>query len=105
MTNIPGGADAAAAIHAAFAVPVAYTGAGVSGESLDAVRSDRAADAFTGPGSTLRETSFEIRIADLPESPRKGDRIVDGEDASWAVIDITRRDDIDAWVLIVERSA
>jgi len=104
VSGLPGGAAALADIHAAFAAPVRYTGAGLSAGQVQAVRSDRPADSFQGPGGTLREVGFEIRAAQLPQEPDKGDELVenDGSGPAWRVVDITRRDDVDAWHLIVE---
>lgn len=103
----PAAANAAAAIHAAFReeLPVRYTGAGVTNRSVAAVKVDIAADSFQGPGKTLRQISFEVQQCALPEPPGKGNRIVelDGDGTVWRVIDITRRDDVGAWVLIVEQ--
>lgn len=106
MSNLPGGDTALAAIHAAFAKPVRYTGAGLTAGQVQAVRSDKAADAFQGPGETLREVCFEIPVDELPQQPNKGDLLVDRDGAgdSWIVIDVTRRDDVDAWALVVELS-
>jgi hypothetical protein len=93
-----------AAIHAAFAEPVAYTGAGLGGATIAAIKSDEAGDPFQGPGSTVRKISFEVLQAALPGTPAKGNIIVHAG-TSWRVIDITRRDDVAAWALIVERAA
>lgn len=107
MSNLPGGDGAVAAIHAAFAKPVRYTGAGLAAGQVQAVRSDSAADAFHGPGETLRVVSFEILAGQLPQEPDKGDLLVDRDGAgdTWLVLDATWRADVDAWVLIVEQSS
>ncbi|MBP6031258.1 MAG: hypothetical protein KA533_07505 [Sphingobium sp.] len=92
-----------AAIHAAFADPVVYTGAGLTAAPLTAICSDVPADAFLGAGATARHISFEFRASDLPSAPGKGDIIVhDG--VNWSVIDIVRRRDIAAWSLSVEKA-
>lgn len=93
-----------AAIHAAFADPVIYTGAGLSAAPITAVFSDVPADAFLGAGASARHISFELRASDLPSAPGKGDLIVhDG--VTWSVIDIVRRRDIAAWSLSVEKAS
>lgn len=101
MTDVPGADAELAAIHAEFAVPVTYTGAGLAGESVDAVVSDVAADVFQGPGDTLRQISFEVLFGSLPGTPDKGDTITDADDTVWVVDDVTRRGDVGAWVLVV----
>jgi hypothetical protein len=103
------GAEAAAEIHAAYAEdePVRYTGAGLTNEPLAAVKYDVPAEAFQGPGNTLRQVTFEILQAALPQDPAKGNMIVenDGSGQGWRVNDITRRDDVFAWHLVVEKTA
>jgi hypothetical protein len=106
VTDIPGGEADAAAIHAAFAETVRYTGGGLTAASISAVRSDVPADAFSGPGATARQVSFEVLQADLTADPANGDTLVDGdgEGATWTVVDVTRRDDVASWSLIVEEA-
>jgi hypothetical protein len=94
------GAAEAADIHAEFAEPVSYTGAGLVGGAVLAVRFDVGADPFQGAGETMRQVSYEVRQADLPERPRKGDGIDDAT-GSWNVSEVVRRDDVGAWRLIV----
>jgi hypothetical protein len=96
-------AAALADIRAAYEEPVIYTGAGLVGATIAAIPSDSAALPFQGPGSTAREVSFEIGQASLPEEPRNGNLIQHGG-KNWSVIDITQRDDIAAWVLVVEEA-
>lgn len=90
----------AANIHAAFAVPVQWVPAVGAQKEIAAVKSDMPAPGFPGEGATLRMISWEVRQSDVT-SPSKGDRIVHGA-TTWRVIDITRRDDVGAWELIVE---
>ena len=94
-------AAAAASIHAAFAEPILYSGAGLSDAEITAVPSDLAAPAFEGAGSTLRTLTFEIPKSLLPLRPRKGDQIRWNSDA-YIVDDITERTDVFAWVLGVQ---
>lgn len=98
MSSMPGGDDAAAAIHAAFAKPVRYTGAGLLNARVPAVRSGRTGAGFQGP------TTFEVRKDALAADPAKGDTLVekDGAGARWQVFEITSLDDVDAWRLGVE---
>jgi hypothetical protein len=101
-------AAAAASIHATFAaeLPVRYTGAGLINQPVQAVKSDTSAEPFQGAGNTLRQISFEIQQAALPGEPGKGNGIVedDGAGQAWLVNDVTRRDDIGAWILVVEEA-
>lgn len=100
------GGRAAADIHSAFAedLPVRYTGAGLTAAAIAAIKSDVPGEPFQGAGKTLRTISFEVRQADLPQDPRKGNTIVedDGAGAAWRVNEVRRRDDNEAWELIVE---
>lgn len=97
--------DALRAVHAAFASDVLYERAGAPAFPRSAVRSDTPAEGFQGAGATLRQLSYEVLQSDFvgEAKPAKGDVIVDGADR-WKVIDVTRRDDIGAWVLIVARA-
>lgn len=95
MPAIPGTADDLAAIHDAFAEDVTYTGAGLSGVTVSAVVND-----VSEPG--YEKKSFEIRFSALPEGPGKGDTIEDSAGDVWAVTDVDRRNDIDAWEIFVE---
>lgn len=98
-------AEALADIAGAFAMRVRYTGAGLADGEIDAVKSDDAAAAFQGPGEGLRTISFEVAQAALPQRPRKTDTLVEVDSgAAWKVNDITRRDDLAAWLLIVEEA-
>jgi hypothetical protein len=94
---------ALAAIHAAFAEPVVYSGAGLDEAAITAVPTEAAADAYQGPGATTRKQAFEVPFSFLPSDPSKTDTLVhDG--LRWRVNDITRRDDVAAWLLVVERA-
>ncbi len=97
------GAQAAlAAIDAAFSEVVVYAGAGLSEPTpVYVIWSDGAAPAFQGPGTTARTVSFEIPQTTLPERPAKADRITRGGYV-WKPNDVTRRDDIGKWEVIVE---
>jgi hypothetical protein len=99
---LPGETAALAAIRSAYGEPVAYTGAGVVEAPLTAVRSEVPADEFQGWAGKARRVSFEIAQADLPEQPRKND-VIAYAGGDWRVIDVNRRDDVEAWVLFVER--
>lgn len=90
-------------VRAAYEEPVTYTGAGLDEEVVMAIPSDSAAMPFQGAGATAREVSFEIAQAALPERPRKGNLIDHGAN-HWKVNDITQRDDVAAWVLVVEEA-
>lgn len=90
-----------AAIHAEFAEPVIYTGAGLTDSPITAIPSDFEDDGMT---RTVRRRTYEIQFAELPGEPGKADHIVhDGE--TWSVIDKERHRDVQAWVLSVEKVA
>lgn len=103
MTDLPGAEADAAAIHAAFAKWVRYTGAGLASGRILAVRSHLPADQFMGGGS-VRQLCFELQKADLPGVPDNGDVLVEADGAGpiYNVIEVTDRDDVDAWVVKVE---
>lgn len=95
---------AGAEIFAAFAVPVRFEP--VSGPVIDpllAVYGQESAPSFDGPGASTRHSSWRVRRSAVP-NPRKGDVIVEGA-TRWAVIDITRHDDVAEWELAVEVTA
>ena len=104
MIDLPGSEAELAAIHAAFAETVTYTGGGLTSADISAVRSDVPADAFAGPGSTARQISFEVLASAFPAEPANGDTLVDATAQGWKVIDVTRRRDVAAWSLIVEET-
>lgn len=94
--------DAAAIIDAIFAdeEELIYTGAGLTAAPILAIRSDVPALDFDGAGKTLRKITYEIAQADLPERPDKTNTFQHrGHD--WKVEDVTKRDDIGKWELIV----
>lgn len=132
MTNVPGADADAIAIHNAFAKTVQYSGEGLrvsdvgvllAGKAIvlagyrpliswapdaavvSAVKSDQPADPFQGAGNSARMIKFEILKSVLPSIPAKDDEIVEVSGIDWSVIDITDRDDIGAWDLIVERAS
>lgn len=91
-------------VHGAFAEPIVYTGAGLSGAGITGIFADVPADSFTGPGQSARHCSFELRKIDLPQRPANGDTLVhDGLD--WTVIDVIDRRDVAAWVVTVETAS
>lgn len=104
MADVPGADAEAAAIHAAFAVRIFYTGAGLTSLAVDAVISDTPSEPFMGAGSTARRREYEIREGVFASNPSNGDTILDSA-GSWRVIDVTRRRDVDAWVLAAERAS
>lgn len=89
-----------AAIHAEFADPITYTGAGVTAKPITAIFSD-VEDG--DPTRTLRRVTFEIQFADLPAEPGKGD-IIEHETGRWSVNDRETHRDVSAWVLTVEKA-
>lgn len=103
MSEWPGSETFAAEIHAAFATPITYQAPGGAVVPVSGVYSDVPSPGFFGEGATQRTISWEVQQADVAD-PVKDARIVSGTKA-WRVIDITPRDDVGAWELIVERSA
>lgn len=98
------GDEAAADIHAALSTPAVYNGAGLTSGPVAVIKRDVPASEFLGEGRTLRQISFEVRQEALPQAPAKGNTIVhDG--TTWRVNDITRREDVGAWQLVVERTS
>lgn len=92
---------AGAEIFAAFAVPVRYEP--VTGPVIDpllAVFGQEAAPTFDGPGATTRHSHWRVRRSAVT-NPKRGDVIV-ASAVRWAVIDITRHDDVAEWELAVE---
>lgn len=93
-------ARAGAAIDKTFGVEIIYTGAGLTNKAIIAIKQDTAAQPFVGPGDTLRRITYEVHQADLPQEPTKRNTFVhDG--IRWQVDDITKRDDIGKWELVV----
>lgn len=105
MPDFPDAAAELAAIRAEFAVEVFYTGGGFIDEPVQAVESEEIADSFVGPGETLRRTTFEIGLDDLPTDPAKGHTLIHPDGTEWRVIEFARRRDIGAWLLTVEVAA
>lgn len=96
---------ASAAIDAAFAVSVTYSGAGIALDGpIAAIRDDSPGSAFLGPGESTTTVGFEIKRAALPRRPRKGD-LIDDAAKVWRVINVQDRDAVSAWFAIVEESA
>ena len=93
-------------IHAAFADPIVYDGAGLVGATISGTKCDASGETYQGAGDTLRHTWFEVRKKDLPQEPGRDtithtDRMT-GVTTAWTVIDKVSRDDIGAWELTVE---
>ena len=103
MSEFPGSDAFAAEIHEAFAQPVIYTPDGGAPEEITAIYSDEPAPNFDGAGATLRTISWEVRQSDVANPQH--DAMIEANGKVWRVNDITRRDDVGAWVLIVERAA
>lgn len=94
---------AGAAIDRVFAdpAPIIYTGAGLTASPVSAIRTDDPAPEFTGPGQSARTIGYEVAIAALPNKPSKSDYFAH-RGRKWRVIDITTRDEISKYVLIVQ---
>jgi hypothetical protein len=90
--------DASADIDAAFGVAVIYTGAGLAGVEIAAIRGDYAAPNFEGAGKTERAVTFEVAQADLPQRPTNSNTFTSGG-VKFRVQDVTKRDDIGKWEL------
>ncbi len=94
---------AGAAIDRVFAdpSPIIYTGAGLTAGSVSAIRTDDAAPDFAGPGQSARTIGYEVAMASLPSKPSKSDYFTH-RGRKWRVIDITTRDEIGKYALIVQ---
>ena len=97
-------AAALAVLQSTFGEPVSYHGAGLTGGSVTAIRSDVPGDPYEGLSGRKRRVIFEIPTLSLPDKPSKIDRIVEADETEWKVIDITHLSDVGAWSLVVERS-
>ncbi|MCP3732013.1 hypothetical protein M9978_16430 [Sphingomonas sp. MG17] len=91
-------------IRALYGRPVAYTGAGLTDETIIAIRSDTRAVPHEGFAGRPNGLSFEIFRDDFPQEPRKGNLIVEEDGSRWSVIDRNEADDIDSWILSVEEA-
>ncbi|HVJ02355.1 MAG TPA: hypothetical protein VM662_09245 [Sphingomonas sp.] len=98
----PEEADALGAIRARYSAPVTYTGAGLNGASIPAIRSDSGAATAQGLEGRAARVSFEIETALLPQEPRIGNLIVEADGGRWSVIDRAPLPDVAAWLLFVE---
>lgn len=107
MTDLPGGEAAARAIRAAMGKRVRYTGAGETSKPVIAVRTNAPAGLFMEDIQNTRQLSFEIGKEDLSGEPDKGDILIENDGAGpiWSVIEHVDRDDVDAWVVLVEAAA
>jgi len=95
-------AAALAALQTEFGSLVTYTGAGLNGGFVQAIKSDMPGQTVQGFDGRSRQVSFEIGKETLPGRPANGNRITEADDTAWAVIDVTDRGDIDSWFLVVE---
>ena len=87
----------------AFADPerIIYKQDGVVLPPIQAIWTDDAAAGFAGAGSTLRKLTYEIQQSDLPKRPSKTRDSFKHRGRRWEISDVTRRDDIGAWWLVV----
>jgi hypothetical protein len=96
--------DAGAIIDAQFADEaepnIIYTGGGLTAEEIPAIWSDVPAPGFEGPGSTLRTVIYEVPQSSFTEEPENDDTFTH-RTRRWSVENVTRRDDIGKWELIV----
>ena len=99
----PQEAAALAANDAAFAESVIYTGGGLTEPTaIDVIWSDTAGQRFQGAGNTTRTVSCEVRYADLGRKPAAADRLLRGA-VIWKPQQVTERDDIAKWVVVLEK--
>jgi hypothetical protein len=97
-------AAALAAIDAVYAEPVTYVADGFKAKPLMVVWSDVAGDPFQGAGNTVRIVSAEIYQSDLSGRPAKADRLI-REGVHWQPIDVTKRDDLGKWIVVLDQLA
>jgi len=91
-------------IRALYGQTVSYTGAGLESASIVAIRSDTRAAPYEGMAGRPNGLNFEIDRAVLPQEPRKGNLIVEADTSRWTVIDRNYADDIESWILSVEKA-
>ncbi len=101
---LPHEATANAAVRAVYGRPVTYTGAGLDGAEIVAIRSDTRGSAFQGLQGRAPGLSFEVLKSDIPHRPRNNNVIVEVSGERWSVIDVEDRDDVDSWGLTVEEA-
>lgn len=80
---------------------IIYTQDGVILPPIRAIWTDDAAAGFPGAGSTLRKLTYEIQQSDLPKRPLKTRDSFTHHGRRWEISDVTKRDDIGAWWLVV----
>lgn len=101
----PHEAAALSALRTAFGGLVAYTGAGLNGGFVTAIKSDVEADPYQGLSGKARRVTFEIARSALPGSPANGNGIVEADGAKWKVSDVGFSGEVDSHILTVERTA
>ncbi|USI71619.1 head-tail joining protein [Sphingomonas morindae] len=94
-----------AAIDAAFAEPVSYSGAGLAAGAppIAVIWSDVAGQPGDNGRSTTRVISCEIRKELLPARPGKSDRLTRAG-VTWSPIEVVDRDDLGRWQITLERA-
>ena len=102
--SIPGADEDLAEIHAAFAEEVIYTGAGLTAGAVAAIPRDVDASGFMGSAGSVRTKSFEIQQAEFTDAPAAWDELVTADGTIWRVTEAQRRDDVGAWILVVEHA-
>ena len=92
-------------IRAAFGEPVDYLPSSSAAliPDLNVVWSDVAGEPFQGPGNTTRHVSAEIYVGDVPGRPTKETRLT-RKGITWKVIQVVDRDDVEAWVVTLEKA-
>lgn len=101
-----GGAAALEAVFSTFAEPVRYEpgGGAPAIDALPVIWSDVPGDPFQGPDNTTRHITAEVRRGSVPARPDKAVRIIRGG-VTWKLLGrVTERDDVDAWVIPLERA-
>jgi len=95
--------DASATIDAAFADPelINYTGAGLAGVDIAAIRSDLPGPEFSGAGNTLKQVIYEIAYALLPQEPEANVDTFTHRGRAWMVINVDRFEPASKWQLTV----
>ncbi len=96
---------ALAAIRAAHGTPVDYLPSASAAliPGLNVIWSDVAGEPFQGPGNTTRHISAEIYVGDVPGRPTAQTRLT-RKGITWKVIQVGDRDDVEAWVVTLEKA-
>lgn len=95
------------AIRLEFAEPITYDPPGkwAVDRAMQAVYCNEPAPDALGAGNTGRTVWFEIAYGDMTQRPSKAGDLIAHSTGNYRVIQVTDRDDISSWEVVVERAA